>query len=96
MGEMYLGMEQYDKAATEARKLLQSDPRYAPAHVLLGDALSLQGKCAEAKLAYQEAVSSRRSWWRWSRRRSRLAVRERARACALPLPRSTLPRPPGY
>ncbi len=56
MGEMYLGMEQYDKAAAEARKLLQGDPRYAPAHVLLGDALSSQGKCAEAKLAYQEAV----------------------------------------
>ena len=56
MGEMYLGMEQYDKAAAEARKLLQGDPRYAPAHVLLGDALSSQGKCAEAKLSYQEAV----------------------------------------
>jgi tetratricopeptide (TPR) repeat protein len=56
MGEMYLGMEQYDKAAAEARKLLQGDPRYAPAHVLLGDALSSQGKCAEAKLAYQEAM----------------------------------------
>ena len=56
MGEMYLGMEQYDKAAAEARKLLAGDPRYAPAHVLLGDALSSQGKCAEAKLAHQEAV----------------------------------------
>src|SRR6266702_3251979 len=56
MGEAYLGMEQYDKAAAEARKLLQTDSHYAPAHVLLGDALSSQGKCAEAKLAYQEAV----------------------------------------
>lgn len=56
MGEMYLGMQQFDKAAAEARSLLDQDPRFAPAHVLLGDALSAQGKCQEAKLAYQAAV----------------------------------------
>ncbi|GEJ56766.1 hypothetical protein [Anaeromyxobacter diazotrophicus] len=56
MGEMYLGMQQPDKAAAEARLILEQDPRFAPAHVLLGDALSSQGKCEEAKLAYQAAV----------------------------------------
>jgi tetratricopeptide (TPR) repeat protein len=56
MGEMYLGMEQFDKAAAAAKSVLDTDPKFAPAHVLLGDALSAQGKCAEAKLAYQEAV----------------------------------------
>ena len=56
MGEMYLGMEQYEKAATEARLVIEKEPRFAPAHVLLGDALSAAGKCEEAKLAYQAAV----------------------------------------
>ena len=56
MGEAYLGMEQFDKAAAEAKAILEQDPRFAPAHVLLGDALSAQGKCEEAKLAYQAAV----------------------------------------
>lgn len=56
MGELYIGMQQYDKAAAEARALLETDPKFAPAHVLLGDALSSQGKCAEAKVAYQAAV----------------------------------------
>lgn len=56
MGEMYLGMDQYEKAAAEARLVLEKDARFAPAHVLLGDALSAQGKCDEAKLAYQAAV----------------------------------------
>lgn len=56
MGEAYLGMEQPEKAAAEARLILEKDPRFAPAHVLLGDALSSQGKCEEAKLAYQAAV----------------------------------------
>ncbi|HEX8909047.1 MAG TPA: hypothetical protein VF805_07575 [Anaeromyxobacteraceae bacterium] len=56
MGEMYLGMEQFEKAAAEARLVIETDPRIASAHVLLGDALSSQGKCAEAKAAYQTAV----------------------------------------
>jgi len=56
MGEAYLGMEQPEKAAAEARAILEQEPRFAPAHVLLGDALSAQGKCEEAKVAYQAAV----------------------------------------
>jgi hypothetical protein len=55
MGEMYLTMKQPEKAANEARQILASDPKFAPAHILLGDALAAQGKCDEAANAYGAA-----------------------------------------
>ena len=55
MGEMYLAMKQYDKAAAQARQVLASDPQFAPAHVLLGDALNGLGKCGEAGASYATA-----------------------------------------
>lgn len=56
MGEVYFRAKLYDKAAAEARRGVERDPRHAPAQFLLGDALSAQGKCAEAASAYDAAV----------------------------------------
>ncbi len=56
MGEVYFRAKLYDKAAAEARRGVESDPLHAPAQFLLGDALSAQGKCAEAASAYDAAV----------------------------------------
>ncbi|HUK65385.1 MAG TPA: tetratricopeptide repeat protein [Anaeromyxobacteraceae bacterium] len=55
MGEMYIGMKQPEKAAAEARQILAEDPRFAPAHMLLGDALAAQGHCDEAQASYGTA-----------------------------------------
>lgn len=55
MGEALLRMKDYDRAAAEARHVLESEPLHGPAHVLLGDALAAQGKCAEARKEYQSA-----------------------------------------
>jgi cytochrome c-type biogenesis protein CcmH/NrfG len=57
LGEILLKGKQYDKAATEARAVLERDPRSAAAHVLLGDALAGQGRCPEATQAYDEALA---------------------------------------
>jgi len=56
MGEMYLAMKQYDKAAAQARQVLAEDPRFAPAHVLLGDALAALGHCDDAGASYGTAA----------------------------------------
>lgn len=55
MGESFLKTKQYDRAATEARHVLVSDPLHAPAHLLLGEALAGQGKCDEARGEYDSA-----------------------------------------
>jgi hypothetical protein len=57
LGEMLLRAKQYEKAAAEAAAILAKDPRYAPGHVLLGDALAGQGRCAEATRAFDEALA---------------------------------------
>ena len=56
MGEVYFRAKQYEKAAAEARRGVESDPQHAPSQLLLGDALSAQGRCAEAGAAYDAAV----------------------------------------
>jgi tetratricopeptide (TPR) repeat protein len=55
MGELYFKTRQYEKAAAEARHGVESDPRHAPALVLLGDSMAAQGKCPEAAAAYDAA-----------------------------------------
>lgn len=55
MGEGFLRMKQWDKAAAEARHVIGIEPLHASAHLLLGDALAAQGKCAEANRAYESA-----------------------------------------
>jgi tetratricopeptide (TPR) repeat protein len=55
MGEGFLRMKQYDKAAAEARHVLATEPLHVTAHLLLGDALAAQGKCAEARKEYDSA-----------------------------------------
>lgn len=55
MGESFLRARQYERAAAEARRVLERDPRHASAHLLLGDALAAQGRCAEARTAYDAA-----------------------------------------
>jgi hypothetical protein len=56
MGEEYLKNRQYEKAAGEAKGVLAKEPLYAPAHVLMGDVLAAQGRCAEATRSYEAAV----------------------------------------
>jgi len=36
--------------------VLELDRRHVPAHVLLGDVLAAQGRCADAAKAYTEAL----------------------------------------
>jgi len=55
MGEAYIKVKQYDRAIEEARNILVKNPTYAPAHMLIGDALAAQGKCADALASYSEA-----------------------------------------
>jgi len=57
LGEMLLRAKQYEKAAAEAAAILAREPRYAPGHALLGDALAGQGRCAEAAKAFDEALA---------------------------------------
>lgn len=56
MGEVYFGMGEFAKAESEARHVLEGDPRHARAHVLLGDALTKQGRCKEALATYDAAA----------------------------------------
>jgi len=55
MGEEYIKTKQYERAIEEARNVLVKNPAYAPAHMLIGDALAAQGKCADAAASYSEA-----------------------------------------
>jgi tetratricopeptide (TPR) repeat protein len=55
MGEEYIKKKDYDRAVQEARQVLAKNPTYAPAHVLLGDALAAQGRCTDAAASYGEA-----------------------------------------
>ncbi len=56
MGERFLQARQYDKAAREAKGVIEKEPDFAPAHVLLGDTLAAQGRCADALPAYDAAL----------------------------------------
>jgi tetratricopeptide (TPR) repeat protein len=56
LGEMLLDRKQYAKAEERARHVIAVDPKHVPAHVLLGNVLAAQGKCAEAGKAYGEAL----------------------------------------
>jgi tetratricopeptide (TPR) repeat protein len=44
------------KAERSARRGLELAPAHAPAHVLLGKALATQGRCAEARAAFEAAL----------------------------------------
>lgn len=55
MGENFLRSKQYDRAAAEANGVLKTNPSYAPAYALLGDALAAQGKCLDAVKAWDLA-----------------------------------------
>jgi tetratricopeptide (TPR) repeat protein len=57
MGEAFLRTKQFEKAADEARHVLETEPQSAPAHVLLGRALAAQGQCAEARASYERALA---------------------------------------
>lgn len=46
----------YEKALQNVRTSLEKDPDQAPAHALLGDILSAQGRCEEAVPAYGKAL----------------------------------------
>ncbi|MFL5271765.1 MAG: tetratricopeptide repeat protein [Anaeromyxobacteraceae bacterium] len=56
LGEMLLDRKQYAKAEERARHVIAIDPKHVPAHVLLGNVLAAQGKCADAGKAYGEAL----------------------------------------
>ncbi|MFL5261508.1 MAG: tetratricopeptide repeat protein [Anaeromyxobacteraceae bacterium] len=56
MGEALLRTKQYGKALDEAKQILEKEPAYAPAHVLLGQALAAQGHCDDAARAYDAAL----------------------------------------
>ncbi len=56
MGELYLRMQQFDKAAGAAEKAIAEDAELAAAQVLLGDALAGQRRCDEAARAYAAAA----------------------------------------
>jgi tetratricopeptide (TPR) repeat protein len=56
LGEMLLERKHYAKAEERARHVLELDPRHVPAHVLLGNVLAAQGRCADAAKAYAEAL----------------------------------------
>jgi len=55
MGENFMRAKEYDRAVAEAKHVLEGNPTYAPAQVLLGDALAAQGKCGEAAQAWELA-----------------------------------------
>jgi hypothetical protein len=57
LGEMLLRGKQFEKAAAEARVVLEKDPKHVGALVLLADALAGQGKCAEAARPYADALA---------------------------------------
>ncbi|HET9594543.1 MAG TPA: tetratricopeptide repeat protein [Anaeromyxobacteraceae bacterium] len=56
LGQMLLERGHHQEAAERARHVLALDPRYAPAHVLLGQALAAQRRCDEAVRAFEEAL----------------------------------------
>jgi tetratricopeptide (TPR) repeat protein len=55
LGEMLLKNKNWEKAAENARLAIEKLPDHAPAHVLLGNALAGQGRCADARKAFAEA-----------------------------------------
>jgi hypothetical protein len=55
LGQRFLEGKQFDKAAGEAREILEKEPGFVPAHLLLGDALAGAGRCDEASRAYAAA-----------------------------------------
>ena len=56
MGERFLQSRHYEKAAHEAMGVIEKEPDFAPAHVLLGDTLAAQGRCADAARSYDAAL----------------------------------------
>jgi hypothetical protein len=56
MGRMFAKAKSWAKAEEAAREALAKEPTFAPAHVLLGDALAAQGDCAAAAKAYDAAL----------------------------------------
>jgi tetratricopeptide (TPR) repeat protein len=56
MGEHFLRSKQYEKAAGIAKGILEKEPDFAPAHVLLGDVLAAEGKCDDAARSYAAAL----------------------------------------
>jgi tetratricopeptide (TPR) repeat protein len=56
LGRMELARGNAKKAEESARRGLALAPAHAPAHLLLGKALATQGRCPEARLAFQEAL----------------------------------------
>jgi hypothetical protein len=58
LGEMLLRAKQLEKAAAEARAILEKNPAHAGALVLLGDALAGLGRCGEAAKPYADALAA--------------------------------------
>jgi len=56
LGRMELARGDAAKAEASARKGVALAPDYAPAHALLGKALSRQGRCADARAAFEKAL----------------------------------------
>jgi hypothetical protein len=57
LGELLLRTKQYEKAETEAKAVLEKDPRSVGGLVLLGDALAGRGNCAGAVERYDAALA---------------------------------------
>jgi tetratricopeptide (TPR) repeat protein len=56
-GEILLRKKQFEKAAGEARQVLEKEPDHLEANLLLARALAAQGHCEDAALAYDHALA---------------------------------------
>jgi Tfp pilus assembly protein PilF len=53
---MFARAGKWEKAAQQAREALAKDRSFAPAHLLLADALAAEGDCAAAAKEYEEVL----------------------------------------
>jgi tetratricopeptide (TPR) repeat protein len=56
LASVYAAQNRYGDAAELFKHALRVQPDFVPAHQSLAQLLALQGKTAEAKLHYQEAI----------------------------------------
>ena len=58
LGNEYLKLRQFDKAAGHLRRAIAHDPRYSAAWKLLGRALAEAGRKQEAIQAYEDGIKA--------------------------------------
>ncbi|MFN2477331.1 MAG: winged helix-turn-helix domain-containing protein [Chthoniobacterales bacterium] len=56
LAQNYLMARRYDEAVEQSRKTLAIDPRFYPAHWMLGEALQMKGQLSEAVAEYKKMV----------------------------------------